>query len=99
MVLLASKMSPASTVGGWYTAMGQYSSLSEGAAVVSLDAFDIGEEVLVRVQVECERGEVNNGEKQERDRTRTNNKRSSTHHGLHEDGMSARYTDTLGGSS
>ena len=38
-------------VGGWYIAMGQYSSLCEGALVNSLDAVDIGEEVLVRVQV------------------------------------------------
>ena len=32
---------------------GQYSSLCGGAAVDSLDAVDIGEEVLVRVQAEC----------------------------------------------
>ena len=38
--------------------MEQYSSLCEGAAVVSLHAVDIGDEVLVRVQVECGREEV-----------------------------------------
>ena len=48
-------------VGGCFVAMGQYSSLCEGAAVVSLDAVDIGEEGLVRVQVECGREEVNDG--------------------------------------
>ena len=30
--------------------------------------FDIGDEVLVRVQVDCGREEVNNREKQEKDR-------------------------------
>ena len=38
-------------VGGWYIAMVQYSSLCECAVVNSFDAVDIGEEVLVRVQV------------------------------------------------
>ena len=38
-------------VRGWYIAMGQYSSLCDGAVVYSLDAVDIGEDVLVRVQV------------------------------------------------
>ena len=33
-------------------AMGQYSSLCEGAAVTSLGAVDIGDEMLGRVQVE-----------------------------------------------
>ena len=41
-----------SGVRGLYIAMGQYSSLCEGAAVISLDAVDIGEEVQVRVQLE-----------------------------------------------
>ena len=36
---------------GWHIARWQYSSLGEGAAVVSLRAVDMGEEVLVRVQV------------------------------------------------
>ena len=44
--------------------MGQYSSLCEGAAVLTLGVVDTGEEVLVRVQVACGREEVNNGEKQ-----------------------------------
>ena len=62
--------------------MEQYSSLCEGAAVVSLDAVDIGEEVLVSVQVECGREEVNNREKQEKDKhEQTDNERSNTHHG------------------
>ena len=53
--------------------MGQYSSLCEGAAVLSLGVLDIGDGVPGRVQVECGREEVNDGEKQEKDRTRTNN--------------------------
>ena len=62
--------------------MRQYSSWCEGAAVVSLDAVDIGEEVLVRVQVEFGREEVNNRWKQEKDKHgETDNERSSTHHG------------------
>ena len=64
---------------GRYIAKGQYSSLGEGAVVNSLDAVDIGDEMLVRVQVESGREEVNEEEKQEKGRTR------------HEDGMSARY--------
>ena len=68
--------------------MGQYSSLCEGATVISLDAVDIGDEVLGRVQVECGREEVNDGEKQEKDKhEETDNERSNTHHGWHEDGM------------
>ena len=59
--------------------MGQYSSLRDGAAVVSLDAVDIGDEVLVRVQVECGGEEVNDGEKQEKDRTRTQPTDNQTH--------------------
>ena len=42
---------PVQAVRGWYIAIGQYSSLCEGAVVYSLDAVDIGEEVLVRVHV------------------------------------------------
>ena len=48
--------------------MVQYTSLCKGAAVISLDAVDIGDEVLGRVQVECGREEVNDGEKQEKDK-------------------------------
>ena len=60
--------------------MGQYSSLCEGAAVVSLDAVDIGDEVLVRVQMECGREEVNDGEKQEKDKhEETDNERTIKH--------------------
>ena len=66
-------------VGGWYIATGQYFSLCENAAVSSLDAVGIGEKVLVRVQVECGREEVNNGEKQEKDRTRTQPTDNHTH--------------------
>ena len=36
------------------------------------------------------------GEGQNEDAT---NRQSNTHRGWHEDGMSARYTDTLGGTS
>ena len=53
--------------------MGQYSSMGEGAVVNSLDAVDIGDGVPGKEQVECGREEVNDGEKQEKDRTRTNN--------------------------
>ena len=59
--------------------MEQYSSLGEGAVVNSLDAVDIGDEMLVRVQVECGREEVNDGEKQEKDRTRTQVTDNQTH--------------------
>ena len=64
-------------MGGLYIAVEQYSSLCEGAADISVDAVDIGDEVLVRVQVECEREEVNNGEKQEKDKhEETDNERT-----------------------
>ena len=69
-------------VGGLYIAMVQYSSLCEGAAVISLGVVDIGIEVLVRVQVECGREEVNDGEKQDEEKhAETDNERSSAHHG------------------
>ena len=61
------------TVIGWYIAIGQYSSLCEGAVVLTLGGFNIEDGVPGRVQVECGREEVNDGEKQEKDRTRTNN--------------------------
>ena len=64
-------MTAAKIVGGWFFAMVQYSSLGEGAVVDSLDAVDIGEEVLVRVQVRQGREVVNDREKQEKDRTTT----------------------------
>ena len=60
--------------------MGQYSSLCEGAAVISLDVVNIGDEVLSRVQVECGREEVNDGEKQEKDKhEETDNERTIKH--------------------
>ena len=60
--------------------MGQYSSLCKGAAVISLDAVDIGDEVLGRVEVECGREEVNDGEKQEKDKhEETDNERTIKH--------------------
>ena len=59
--------------------MEQYSSLGEGAVVNSLDAVDIGDEMLVRVQVECGREEVNDGEKQEKDIARTQVTDNQTH--------------------
>ena len=62
--------------------MKQYSSLCEGAVVNFLDAVDIGKEVLGRVELECGREEVNNKEKQEKDKhEETDNERSNTHHG------------------
>ena len=54
-------------VGGWYIARGQYSSLGAGAAGVSLGVVHMEGGAQVRVQVECGREEVNDGEK---DRTR-----------------------------
>ena len=72
-------MTAAKIVGGWYIAMGQYSSLGEGAVVNSLDAVDIGEEVLVRVQVRQGREVLNDREKQEKDRTRTQPTDNQTH--------------------
>ena len=78
--------------------MGQYSSLY--AVVISPDAVDIGDEVLGRVlgRVWKRRGKRRRetGEGQNEDAT---NRQANTHRGWHEDGMSARYTDTLGGSS
>ena len=64
-------------MGGWYIAKVQYSSLGEGAAVVSLGAVNMEEGVQVRIQVECAREEVNNGEKQEKDKhEETDNERT-----------------------
>ena len=64
-------------VGGWYIARVQYSSLGESAAFVSLGAVDMEEGVRIRVQVECGREEVNNGEKQEKDKhEETDNERT-----------------------
>ena len=63
--------------------------------VLTLGVVEIGEEVLARVQVQCGREEREEKDKHEE----TDNERSSTHHGWHGDGTSARYTATLGGSS
>ena len=65
-------------VGGLFFAMGQYYSLCGCAAVVSLGAVDMEEGVQVSVQVECGREEVNNGEKQEKDKhEETENERTA----------------------
>ena len=49
---------------------------------MSLGVVDIGGEVLGKVQVLRGREEVNDGEKQEKDKhEETDNERSSTHHG------------------
>ena len=62
--------------------MEQYSSLCKSAAVISLGADDFGDEMLGGVQAECGREEVNDGEKQEKDKhEETDNERSRTHHG------------------
>ena len=61
-------------VGRRFFTMVQYSSLCEGAAVIYLG---IGEAVLGRVQIEWWREEVNDGEKQEKDKhEETDNERS-----------------------
>ena len=86
-------------MGRWYIAIVQYSSLCEGPVVNSLDVVDIGEEVLGRVQLECEREEVNNGETWEGQNEEASNRQPNTHRGWHENGMNARYTDTFSGSS
>ena len=63
------------------------------SVVNSLDAVDIGQEVLGTVQVECGREEVNDGEKQEKDKhEETDNERSNTHRGWHEDGKTRAYS-------
>ena len=69
----------AESVRGWKIEMVQHSSLDESAVVKSLDAVGIGDEVLVRAEVECGREEVNDGEKQEKDRTRTQLTDNQTH--------------------
>ena len=71
-------------MGGWYIARGnKYSSLGEGAAVVSLGAVDMEEGEQVRVQVECGREEVNDGDKhgERHNEEATRNGRSNAHHG------------------
>ena len=70
-------------MGGWYIARGQYSSLGEGAAGVSLGAVHMDEGVQVRVQVECGREEVNDGEKhgERQNEEATRNGREDAHHG------------------
>ena len=73
---------------GWCIAMKQYSSLCEGTAALSLGVIDIGDGVPGRVQVDSEREKVELGGKQEKDKhEETDNERSSTHHGWHEDGV------------
>ena len=67
------------TCGGWFFARGQYSSLCEGTAILSLGVIDIGDGVPGRVQVECGREEVNNGEKQKKDRPRMQTADDQTH--------------------
>ena len=86
-------------VRGLYIAMVQYSSLCEGATVVSLGVIDIGDGVPSRVQVECGREEVNDGENQEKDRTKKQPMDDLTHI---MDDMKMEWmhnTDTLGSSS
>ena len=54
--------------------MEQYTSLCESTAVLSCDVIDIGDGVSDRVQIECGREEVHDGEKQEKDKhEETNN--------------------------
>ena len=62
---------------------GQYSSLCEGAASVSLGAVHMEEGVQVRVQAECGREEANDGEKhgERQNEEATKNGWSDAHHG------------------
>ena len=77
-------------MGGVCVARGQYSSLGERAAGVSLGAVQREEGVQVIVQVECGREEVDKGEKHgERQNEDTSNRQSTAHHGWREDGMIA----------
>ena len=70
-------------MGGVNIAREQYFSLGEGAAGVSLGAVHMEEGVQVRVQVECGREEVNDGEKhgERQNEEATRNERSNAHHG------------------
>ena len=52
---------------GLYIATAQYSSLCVGAVVLTLGDDDIEDGVPDREQVDCEREEANDGEKQERE--------------------------------
>ena len=76
-----------------YIAMGQYSSLGEGAVVNFLDAVDIWRgsagQSAGRVRKRRGKRQRETGEGQNED---ADNERSSTHHGWHEDGMSATQT-------
>ena len=61
---------------------------------ISLDAVDNGDEVLGSVQAECGREEVNDGEKQEKDKTRRDRQRTDDQTHIvewHEDGMTRAY--------
>ena len=58
--------------------MGQYSTLCGDAAVLTLGVIDIGDGVPGRVQVECGREEVNDGEKQEKDKQEETDKEQPT---------------------
>ena len=71
------------SVGRGYIARVQCSSSGEGAAGVSLGAVHMAEGVRVRVQVECGREEVNDGEKHgERQNEEASKKGlSNAHHG------------------
>ena len=69
-------------VRGWYIAMVQHSSLCVSAVVLTLGGVDIEHGVQGKEQVECGREEVNDGEKKEKDRTRTNNAQTHIVHGM-----------------
>ena len=63
--------------------MGQYSSLCEGAAVLTFGVVDMEAGVPGRVQVECGREEVNDGEKQEKDEQEETDKEQPTNAQAH----------------
>ena len=58
--------------------MGQYSSVCVSAVVLTLGGADIEDGVPGKEQMECGREEVEDGEKQEKDRTR-NDQRTLKH--------------------
>ena len=76
-------------MGGVYSARVQDSSVGGGAGVICLGVVHKEEGVQVRVQVEVGREEVGEGEThgESQNEEATKNKRSTAHHGWHENGV------------
>ena len=89
-------------MGGVNSAREQDSSVGADAGHVCLGVAHMEEEVQVRVQAEVGREEQGEGEthgKEQSEEQRSNERQSTARHGLHEDDMISRYTDTFSGSS